>query len=93
MTEFTFDRIYVIESLDGSMEKLTGKELYDDLLRWKELDGKLKSELLQVENKQQFFDALKNIKEECIIGGHHPILHFEIHGSDMKNGLVVLSKN
>lgn len=92
MTEFTFDRIYVIESLDGSREKLTGKELYDDLLRWKELDGKLKSELLLVENKQQFFDALKNIKEKCIIGGHHPILHFEIHGSDMKNGLVVLSK-
>ncbi|MDR3058081.1 MAG: hypothetical protein LBU84_08065, partial [Prevotella sp.] len=67
MTGFTFDRIYVIESLDESKEKLTGTELYDDLLRWKELtsDGKLKTELLQVESKLQFFDVLKNIKEEC----------------------------
>ena len=94
MKKFTFDRIYVVESLDENKEKLTGKELYDDLLRWKELSfiGKLKTELLQVESKKQFFDVISQIKEECTTGGHHPILHFEIHGSDKKDGLVVRTK-
>ena len=93
MKDFTFNRIYVIESLDESKEKLTGKELYDDLLRWKEFtyNGKLKTELLQVKNKQHFLDALNDIKEECVIGGHHPILHFEVHGNEMKDGLIVQS--
>ncbi len=93
MDGFIFDRIYVLESLDETNEKLTGKELYDDLLRWKEssFDGKLKTELLQIENKQHFFNVLEYIKDECVTGGHHPILHFEIHGSNQKNGLVLKS--
>ena len=33
MSTFKFNRLYIIESLQ---ERLTGKQLYDDLIKWQE---------------------------------------------------------
>jgi len=90
MSSFKFNRIYVIESLDSS-EKHTGKELYDDLLRWQEEKfTELSADYFSVENKIDFFKKLCDIKKECIEKRHSPILHLEIHGNE--SGLVLESK-
>jgi hypothetical protein len=92
MSSFNFNRIYVIESLDSS-DKLTGKELYDDLLQWQEHKFKeLKADYFPIKNKIDFFDRLNKIKKECIEKRYSPILHLEIHGADDKTGLVLQSK-
>ncbi|MEO8934861.1 MAG: hypothetical protein ABI295_11200 [Xanthomarina sp.] len=92
MKAFKFNKIYVIESLNEKEDKLTGKELYNDLLRWKEYQIKdFKSELIQVASKKEFFEKMKLIKVECINKGQFPIIHFEIHGSQDKTGLVLNS--
>ncbi len=92
MSEFQFNKVYVIESLDSEEEKLTGQELYNDLLRWKEYQVKdFKSDLIQVSNKSEFKAALDRIKEECTTKGFYPIIHFEVHGSEDKSGLILNS--
>jgi hypothetical protein len=93
MNGFEFNKVYVIESLDEKTEKLTGKELYEDLLRWKEFQIKdFKSEYIPVADRKDFFKILETIKDECTTKGQYPILHFEIHGSSDKSGLVLKSK-
>lgn len=93
MATFQFNKVYVIESLDETEEKLTGKELYDDLLRWKEYQiADFKAEYISVDNKAGFLQTLETIKDECTTKGHFPILHFEIHGSYDMTGLVLKSR-
>lgn len=87
MTPFNFNKIYVIESLNPKEQ--TGKQLYDDLLRWKESKN-LKAELIQVEDKLEFYDAIFHIIEEHKKFDYYPILHIEVHGN--KNGLELKSK-
>jgi hypothetical protein len=90
MATFEFNKVYVIESLDETKEKLTGKELYDDLLRWKEFQiADFKAEYISVDSKQTFLKTLETIKDECTTKGHYPILHLEIHGSSDTTGLVL----
>lgn len=92
MSGFKFNKVYVIESLDPKEDKLTGQELYEDLLRRKTYQIKdFKTELFQVESKEDFFEKLEHIKNESITEGYYPILHFEIHGSADKTGLVLKS--
>lgn len=92
MKGFTFNKVYVIESLNGAKEKLTGEELYNDLLRWKKNQHKdLKTELIQVEDKSEFHKKIDFIKKECATKGKKPIIHFEIHGSNDKTGLILNS--
>lgn len=92
MKGFEFNKVYVIESLDEKEDTLTGQELYNDLLRWKEYQVKyFKSELIQVENRKEFFEKIEVIKDECTTKGQYPIIHFEIHGSEDKTGLVLNS--
>jgi len=92
MTGFKFNKVYVIESLDVTKEKLTGKELYDDLLRWKESQiTDFKAEYIPVDNKTDFLKTLETIKDDCLTKGQYPILHFEIHGSSDTTGLVLKS--
>jgi len=92
MNGFKFNKVYVIESLNNSVENLTGEELYNDLLKWKEYQLKdFKSELIQVNNMKEFFEKIEYIKDECATKGHYPIIHFEIHGSKDKSGLIVNS--
>lgn len=91
MSTFNFNKIYVIESLDSNKEKQTGKELYNDLLRWKEQEhnGKLQAELIQIENKKEFFKCLTSIADDCEKTNLMPILHIEIHGNT--EGLSLIS--
>lgn len=91
MSTFNFNKIYVIESLDSNKEKQTGKELYDDLLRWKEQEhnGKLQAELIQISSKKEFFKSLTCIAEDCKKINLKPILHIEIHGNT--EGLLLIS--
>jgi hypothetical protein len=93
MAEFKFNKVYVLESLDETKEQLTGKELYDDLLKWKEFQiADFKAEYISIDNKAGFLKTFEKIKEECTITGNYPILHFEIHGSADTTGLVLKSK-
>ena len=92
MSGFKFNKVYVIESLDSTKDKLTGQELYEDLLRRKTYQIKdFKSELFQIETKKDFFEKLEHLKNESITEGYYPILHFEIHGSEDNTGLVLKS--
>ena len=91
MGTFNFNKIYVIESLDSKVERQTGKELYEDLLKWKEFEfeGKLETELIQIQDRNDFFASFERIKGECLNFKRIPILHLEIHGNN--NGLVLQS--
>lgn len=92
MTGFEFNKVYVLESLDENKDKLTGKELYDDLLHWKEFQiTDFKAEYIAIKDKADFLKTLETIKDDCTTKGHYPILHFEIHGSSDKTGLVLKS--
>ena len=86
-----FNRIYVIESLPVGEEK-TGTELHNDLLRWQELryDG-FTSVLVEPRNKSEWNTMMSNILNDTENGGVLPIIHFEIHGSTNKDGLVLAS--
>tara|TARA_R110002167_G_scaffold366415_1_gene596374 strand:+ start:2841 stop:3695 length:855 start_codon:yes stop_codon:yes gene_type:complete len=90
ISSINFNTIYVIESLDPSQEKETGKELYDDLLRWKQqqLGNPFTAKLVQIKNKMEFFDALDRIKSDCENSRVFPMIHFEIHGNKKGLGLV-----
>lgn len=93
MSTFTFNKLYVIESLQIG-DKLTGTELYNDLIKWKEFEhnGKLKTQLVSIENKITFFNLLDSIKKECVELKCFPMIHLEIHGSKDHSGLVLKSK-
>ena len=86
-----FNRIYVIESLPVGEEK-TGTELHNDLLRWQELryEG-FTSVLVEPRNKSDWNTMMSNILNDTENGGVLPIIHFEIHGSTNKDGLVLAS--
>ncbi|MEA5458612.1 hypothetical protein VB796_06170 [Arcicella sp. LKC2W] len=91
MAEFEFNKVYVLESLKQG-ERLTGKELYEDLLNRKAyLITDFEAEYISINNKEDFWKALEKIKDKCITEGQYPILHFEIHGSKDKDGLVLNS--
>jgi len=92
MSGFKFNKVYVLESLDGSVEKLTGTELHDDLLKRKAYQIEdFKTELLSISSKEDFFDKLEEIKNDCVKEGYYPILHLEMHGSTDETGLVLVS--
>lgn len=85
----SFNKIYVIESLEDSDRK-TGEELYTDIISRlnKYGDGSFQSEFFKIDNKTEFEDLLTNIAVECG-RGIRPIIHLEIHGSEL--GLVLKS--
>ncbi|UFK97711.1 hypothetical protein [Kaistella faecalis] len=89
----TFNKIFVIESLDESDSK-TGKMLFDDIISRlaKYGDGSFTCEYLDISNRAEFDDAMIKIAIECG-RGVKPILHLEIHGSELglklKNGDLI----
>ncbi|THF53143.1 hypothetical protein E6C50_02760 [Flavobacterium supellecticarium] len=89
MRNFRFNKIYVIESLDKDEQK-TGKDLYDDILRWRQMssDNKFTCEYKPINNKVEYETLIAHIEKECE-KGIFPILHFEIHGLSNKSGLVL----
>lgn len=89
METLYFNKIYVIESLFEN-DKKTGKELYDDLLRYQPLKfPSLEVEYCEVNNKNEWDLLMNNIINECKTNNIHPILHLEIHGIDDGSGLVL----
>lgn len=80
MEGFNFNTFYVMESLDKS-EKLTGTELYSDVLRYSDLKDKvLSAHLITINSKEELLNSLIYIKEHCLNENMSPIIHFEIHG-------------
>lgn len=92
MSGFLFNKMYVVESLDQEDRK-TGTELFNDLLRWKELEykGELSVELKSVKDKKQLLTFFKEVENETLNNNIHPIIHFEIHGSSNFDGLILAS--
>ena len=86
-----FNRIYIIESLRGNDRK-TGTELYDDLLRWKQITHPdFEAVLKTPTTRDEFISLFDSIMEDCVKNGIAPIIHFEIHGSSDHSGLVLTS--
>ena len=87
-TEIKRHRIIVIQSLQSPFKE-TGRDLYDDILRYKEyLNNDCFSEFYSVENKQEFINTIKSITD-TLIDGDVITLHFETHGS--KDGVSLNS--
>ncbi|MFC7773903.1 hypothetical protein [Flavobacterium sp. GCM10027622] len=101
------NRIFIIESIPAG-EKLTGKELYDDIItRYITFfNHEIKSEYHFVESRKDFLKAL-NILQENISDEYETILHIEAHGgneeihfsnletlkwTDLENYLVEINK-
>jgi hypothetical protein len=87
-SEVYFNRIYVIQSLPAK-EKQTGTNLYNDIIRVRAQQNfdYLTTELIDINTKQEFVNALTAIKKAMSTEGIAPYLHFELHGS--KKGLSI----
>lgn len=86
-----FNRIYIIESLQPNDRK-TGTELNSDLLRWKGLTHPDFESVLETPiDRDDFLSVCDKILDKCVNENISPILHFEIHGSSDRSGLVLSS--
>lgn len=88
-----FNKIFVIESLEPTDRK-TGAELYNDIIYklGKYGDGTFTTEFVELENYVQYEELMIRIAIDCS-RGVRPILHLEIHGSELgltlKNGDLI----
>lgn len=88
-SEFEFNYIYVIESLDTNEgDTLTGKNLLEKLKPYADQVKALSTGLITVESAAQFWDAMDYICQKAA-EGERPVIHFEIHGTDEKDGLYI----
>lgn len=88
--KFTFNKIYIIESLPDN-ELQTGLSLYEDLLRWSNhVRQEIYSEYWGVETKRHFELCLEALYIDTVFGCN-PFIHFEIHGSSNFDGLILKS--
>lgn len=88
---FEFNTVYVIESLEN--ERKTGKELFDDFIRYQEyqVNSFVSPKLFQPNTKADLEICFNQIKADLNSKQIFPILHFEMHGSEEKNGLILAS--
>lgn len=92
MAQIHFNRIYIIESLQAG-EKQTGSELHNDLLkRMNYIHSDFLSILCRPKNRQEWDQVFANILADCGNNRNSPIIHFEVHGSPQKDGLVLTSR-
>lgn len=82
MKTFEFNKIFVIESLRSGDEK-TGEALYSETIRHGILKkgNDYKYELISVNSKYDFFNAIEKVKSEIESEDNYPVLHIEMHGS------------
>lgn len=93
MAQIHFNRIYIIESLQNG-ETLTGTNLHNDLLRYQSVNHPdFESILKNPIDKKQWNDLFVEIRNDCSQNGNAPIIHFEVHGSSDKKGLVLTSRD
>lgn len=87
---FGYNKIYVIESLQACEFK-TGKNIYEDLIKRKVYNNPiLYHEYVDIKKYKEFESLMLRINGE-IKSGILPFIHFEIHGSSQKDGLVLSS--
>jgi len=88
-TGFRYKKIWVVESLkDGDLR--TGKELFEDTLVFEKIDiPDLDIEFVEISNRTQLFDLLREFEVDLQNNGSIPLLHIESHGS--ANGLSLKS--
>lgn len=87
---FQFNTIYVLESLLDQEDK-TGEILFNDTIkRNSERTDLFYTKFLKVPDKTTLIEYLKTINEYSK-KQYHPFIHFEIHGSEEKDGLVLKS--
>lgn len=92
MIEIHFNRIYIIESLKPN-DKLTGTDLYNNLLRYQSIKHpNFEAILKSPKDKKEWNQIFDEIYADCITNRNAPILHFEVHGSVDKDGLVLTSR-
>lgn len=92
MTQIHFNRIYIIESLQAK-EKQTGSELHNNLLKgMNRIHNDFQSILCQPKNRKEWGQVFSDILDDCQRNGNIPIIHFEVHGSSQKDGLVLTSR-
>lgn len=83
-----FDKIYVIQSLDSTVDELTGELLYNEVLQhFKTKYPDKDAQLINVDTPVELIQSLQKIKTECETKNIKPIIHFEIHGLEDKTGL------
>lgn len=92
MTQIHFNRIYIVESLQVS-ERQTGSELHNDLLnRMSYIHNDFQSILRRPKDRKEWGQVFSDILDDCQRNGNIPIIHFEVHGSSQKDGLVLTSR-
>ena len=78
---FQFNKIIVIESLDGGDRK-TGLQLFDDLEFVKVRNSsKLETEFKSVSNKSDFLFCIDELITSVELKGVYPVLHIDAHGN------------
>lgn len=93
MKSFCFNKIYVIESLPAD-DRQTGKELYDDLLRYESIKyPQLSVEYRSIVDKSAWDVLMEEIAMDCVQNGNQVILHLEIHGAENGSGLVLANRD
>lgn len=86
---FEFNYLYVIESLNvNEGDKLTGTSLLENLKPYAEQAKALSTSLITIEDAEQFRSAMVFLRDRAK-EGQRPVLHFEIHGTDKKDGLCL----
>lgn len=92
MKNFSFNKIYVLESLPAH-ERHTGKELYDDLIaRMPYFHSELLVDYRSIDTILTWDNVMQDILLDCEQNKNVPILHFEVHGDINGRGLVTSSK-
>ncbi|GAB1369943.1 hypothetical protein MASR1M45_00010 [Candidatus Kapaibacterium sp.] len=86
-----FNKILVIESLREE-DMHTGQQLYSDTLENLCKQNDIASEIILVGTRQELLTALIGVQADCP-NGVKPILHFEVHGSEDRNGLILQPPN
>lgn len=87
------NHIFVIQSLDND-DKPTGEELYNDVIK-RRIDllqseaNKMTHAFFHTKDKIAFVDSLKYIQTNAPYLSGGLLIHFEIHGSADKEGLVL----
>lgn len=87
------NHIFVIQSLPAG-DRRTGEELYNDIIRRRidliqSGDIKMTHACFDVKNKAAFVDSINYIQANALYLPGGILVHFEIHGSNDRDGLVL----
>lgn len=90
-TNISFNKIYIIESL-ASSERKTGTNIYNDALKYRTQpfsNQSIDAKLCDIESKAELLKLFKRINSNISQSDELPYLHFEMHGSEIQDGMVL----